>query len=110
MRAAVPVGTLAIGKAGAVNAALLAAEIVALEDDGVRGRLKRFRATQTQNVLSHPDPADRSGSVQVGIVGGGQLGRMLALAGHPLDIRCRTLDPAGGSPASTVPLKTADLY
>jgi 5-(carboxyamino)imidazole ribonucleotide mutase len=42
-----------------VNAALLAAEIVALEDDGVRDRLKRFRATQTQNVLSHPDPDDR---------------------------------------------------
>ena len=53
------VGTLAIGKAGAVNAALLAAAIVALEDDGVRDRLKRFRATQTQNVLSHPDPDDR---------------------------------------------------
>src|SRR4026208_2078818 len=59
MPAGVPVGTLAIGKAGAVNAALLAAEIVALEDDGVRARLKRFRATQTQNVLSHPDPDDR---------------------------------------------------
>ena len=40
--------------------------------------------------------------MQVGIVGGGQLGRMLALAGHPLDIRCRTLDPAGDSPASQV--------
>ena len=59
MPAGVPVGTLAIGRAGAVNAALLAAEIVALEDDGVRDRLKRFRATQTQNVLSHPDPDDR---------------------------------------------------
>jgi 5-(carboxyamino)imidazole ribonucleotide mutase len=59
MPAGVPVGTLAIGRAGAVNAALLAAEIVALEDDGVRDRLKRFRSTQTQNVLSHPDPDDR---------------------------------------------------
>jgi 5-(carboxyamino)imidazole ribonucleotide mutase len=59
MPAGVPVGTLAIGKSGAVNAALLAAQIVALEDDGVRDRLKRFRATQTQNVLSHPDPDDR---------------------------------------------------
>ncbi len=59
MPAGVPVGTLAIGRAGAVNAALLAAEIVALEDDGVRDRLKRFRETQTQNVLSHPDPDDR---------------------------------------------------
>jgi 5-(carboxyamino)imidazole ribonucleotide synthase len=40
--------------------------------------------------------------VHVGIVGGGQLGRMLALAGHPLDIRCTTLDPARDSPASQV--------
>jgi 5-(carboxyamino)imidazole ribonucleotide synthase len=40
--------------------------------------------------------------VRVGIVGGGQLGRMLALAGYPLDIRCTTLDPASDSPASQV--------
>jgi 5-(carboxyamino)imidazole ribonucleotide mutase len=59
MPAGVPVGTLAIGRAGAVNAGLLAAAIVALEDDGVRDRLMRFRATQTENVLTHPDPADR---------------------------------------------------
>jgi 5-(carboxyamino)imidazole ribonucleotide mutase len=59
MPAGVPVGTLAIGRAGAVNAGLLAAAIVALEDDGVRDRLMRFRTTQTENVLTHPDPADR---------------------------------------------------
>ena len=40
--------------------------------------------------------------MHVGIVGGGQLGRMLALAGFPLDIRCTTLDPARDSPASQV--------
>lgn len=56
MPAGVPVGTLAIGRSGAVNAALLAAAIVALDDEGVRDRLKRFRATQTENVLAHPDP------------------------------------------------------
>ena len=56
MPAGVPVGTLAIGKAGAVNAALLAAAIVALEDEGVRDRLQRFRAAQTESVLAHPDP------------------------------------------------------
>ena len=39
---------------------------------------------------------------RVGIVGGGQLGRMLALAGHDLGITCVTLDPAAGSPASAV--------
>jgi 5-(carboxyamino)imidazole ribonucleotide mutase len=57
MPAGVPVGTLAIGRAGAVNAALLAASIVALHDDDVRERLQAFRATQTESVLAHPDPS-----------------------------------------------------
>jgi 5-(carboxyamino)imidazole ribonucleotide mutase len=57
MPAGVPVGTLAIGRSGAVNAALLAAAIVALGDGGVRDRLRRFRETQTEQVLAHPDPA-----------------------------------------------------
>jgi 5-(carboxyamino)imidazole ribonucleotide mutase len=57
MPAGVPVGTLAIGRSGAVNAALLAAAIVALGDDGVRDRLRRFREAQTEQVLAHPDPA-----------------------------------------------------
>ncbi len=57
MPAGVPVGTLAIGRAGAVNAALLAAAIVGLSDEGVRERLARRRAEQTQAVLDSPDPA-----------------------------------------------------
>jgi 5-(carboxyamino)imidazole ribonucleotide mutase len=57
MPAGVPVGTLAIGRSGAINAALLAAAIVALHDEDVRERLERFRTAQTQNVLDHPDPA-----------------------------------------------------
>jgi 5-(carboxyamino)imidazole ribonucleotide mutase len=57
MPAGVPVGALAIGRPGAVNAALLAAAIVAREDGGVRERLARFRAEQTQAVLAAPDPA-----------------------------------------------------
>jgi 5-(carboxyamino)imidazole ribonucleotide mutase len=57
MPAGVPVGTLAIGRAGAVNAALLAAAILAGENGEVRERLARFRAEQTQSVLAEPDPA-----------------------------------------------------
>jgi 5-(carboxyamino)imidazole ribonucleotide mutase len=57
MPAGVPVGTLAIGRSGAVNAALLAASIVALHDDAVRQRLISFRAAQTETVLANPDPA-----------------------------------------------------
>ena len=47
----IPIGTLAIGEAGAVNAALLAAAIVALGDPAVRARLEAYRAAQTQRVL-----------------------------------------------------------
>jgi 5-(carboxyamino)imidazole ribonucleotide mutase len=57
MPAGIPVGTLAIGRAGAVNAALLAAAIVARGDAGVRERLARWRAEQTASVLAGPDPA-----------------------------------------------------
>ena len=47
----IPVGTLAIGKAGAANAGLLAAAILALADPGIHQRLKKFRVEQTQKVL-----------------------------------------------------------
>jgi 5-(carboxyamino)imidazole ribonucleotide mutase len=50
MPAGVPVGTLAIGEAGAKNAALLAAQIIAIQDDGLRARLREFRATQEKTV------------------------------------------------------------
>ncbi len=57
MPAGVPVGTLAIGKPGAINAALLAASIVAINRPDVRERLRSFRAEQTNAVLAQPDPA-----------------------------------------------------
>jgi 5-(carboxyamino)imidazole ribonucleotide mutase len=56
MPAGIPVGTLAIGRAGAVNAALLAAAIIALSDEGVRERLDAYRAEQTRAVLDASDP------------------------------------------------------
>jgi 5-(carboxyamino)imidazole ribonucleotide mutase len=57
MPAGVPVGTLAIGKAGAINAALLATAIVAGDHPEFREALETFRETQTQAVLDRPDPA-----------------------------------------------------
>ena len=57
MPAGVPVGTLAIGKPGAINAALLAASIVAVNHPEIRERLRAFRAEQTNAVLAQPDPA-----------------------------------------------------
>jgi 5-(carboxyamino)imidazole ribonucleotide mutase len=57
MPAGVPVGTLAIGKPGAINAGLLAASIVAANRPEIRERLRAFRAEQTSAVLAQPDPA-----------------------------------------------------
>lgn len=57
MPAGIPVGTLAIGAAGATNAALLAAAILANKYPPVRAALDKFRSEQTANVLAHPDPA-----------------------------------------------------
>jgi 5-(carboxyamino)imidazole ribonucleotide mutase len=51
----VPVGTLAIGQAGAANAGLLAASIIALEDAGVAAKLDAFRAAQTDSVKEVPE-------------------------------------------------------
>ena len=107
MPAGVPVGTLAIGRAGAVNAALLAAAIVARSDEGVRERLAKFRAAQTEAVLAAPDPAQVGRATVcylavVGVIGGGQLGRMLALAGIPLGLSFRFLDPSPEAPAGEV--------
>lgn len=58
MPAGIPVGTLAIGKAGAINAALLAAAIIGNKHDEYRAALRRYRTEQTQGVLEHPDPAE----------------------------------------------------
>ena len=54
MPAGVPVGTLAIGRAGAVNAALLAVAILAVADEALAGRLKDWRAAQTDAVAHDP--------------------------------------------------------
>ena len=55
MPGGVPVGTLAIGKAGAINAALLAAAILALSDDALSARLQAWRAAQTDRVADTPE-------------------------------------------------------
>ena len=57
MPGGIPVGTLAIGKAGAINAALLAAAILGSKHRPIREALRAFRIAQTKRVLSQPDPA-----------------------------------------------------
>lgn len=56
MPAGIPVATFAIGEAGAKNAGLFAASILALEDEALARKLEKFRALQTRNVLKNPDP------------------------------------------------------
>ena len=58
MPAGIPVGTLAIGKAGAINAALLAAAIISNKHTEYRIALNTFRNDQTEAVLAHPDPRE----------------------------------------------------
>ncbi|HRX62031.1 MAG TPA: 5-(carboxyamino)imidazole ribonucleotide mutase [Candidatus Competibacter sp.] len=60
MPGGIPVGTLAIGKAGAINAALLAAALLGNKYPAIREAVRNFRARQTEQVLSQPDP--RSGA------------------------------------------------
>ncbi len=60
MPAGVPVGTLAIGRAGAVNAALLAATIVGTKYPEYREAVVRYREAQTQAVLDRPDPREEA--------------------------------------------------
>ena len=56
MPAGIPVGTLAIGRAGAINAALLAVAILGNKYPDLRAALLKYRADQTQAVLDQPDP------------------------------------------------------
>ncbi|WP_457667723.1 5-(carboxyamino)imidazole ribonucleotide mutase [Thiolapillus sp.] len=57
MPAGIPVGTLAIGRAGAVNAALFSASILGNKHAEIRSALEDFRKQQTETVLANPDPA-----------------------------------------------------
>jgi 5-(carboxyamino)imidazole ribonucleotide mutase len=56
----VPVGTLAIGRAGAINAALLAASVLALTDPALAGRLEAWRKAQTDSVADRPSDEDKA--------------------------------------------------
>ena len=58
MPAGIPGGTLAIGRAGAANAALYAAAILGIKYPDYREALRRYREAQTQTVLDHPDPRE----------------------------------------------------
>ncbi len=58
MPAGIPVGTLAIGKSGAVNAALFAAAILGNKYPQIKDAFKRYRQNQARAILEHPDPRE----------------------------------------------------
>jgi 5-(carboxyamino)imidazole ribonucleotide mutase len=60
MPGGIPVGTLAVGKSGAINSALLAAAILGIKHPAIRESLRKFRAAQTNRVLDAPDPSAAS--------------------------------------------------
>ena len=104
MPAGVPVGTLAIGKAGAVNAALLAAEVLALHDPrccaGACRRCATRGATRCWPRSRRPTRRHEDTlavpilpGAAIGILGGGQLARMTAMAARSLGYGVRVLDP-----------------
>ena len=106
----VPVGTLAIGTAGAKNAGLLAAQILALSDKALQGRLDKWRTAQTNAVLNDP----RYQTIRTGMIfydgiknhrdfEAGQLGRMTAVAAAQMGIRAHIFAPdSKDSPAAEV--------
>ena len=112
MPAGIPVGTLAIGKPGAINAALLAASVLALNDPALSDRLAAWRKAADRRGRRAPGGIGVTASHQVklkpgdtiGILGGGQLGRMLAMAAARLGLRCQVFSPDPDSPAFDVVL------
>ena len=108
MPAGIPVGTLAIGKAGAVNAALLAAAVLALVRHRARQAARclprgadlesRRRTDRRAMTAFGPLPPGST----IGIIGGGQLGRMLAMAAARLGYRTVILEPQADCPAAQV--------
>ena len=102
MPAGIPVATFAIGAAGATNAALFAAAILANRHPEVLPRLEEFRDQQTAPGARASGSRATSTPMTVGIVGAGQLGRMMALAGYPLGLDFLFLDPGRAPPAAQV--------
>ena len=100
----VPVGTLAIGASGAVNAGLLAIAILANHDAALRERLRAWRAEQEQR--GPPGRAAVTGPIlpgaTIGVLGSGQLGRMFAMAAVRMGYRVHTLSPDEDTPTGQV--------
>ncbi len=100
----VPVATFAIGEAGASNAGLFAVALLAIEDVGLAKRLLQSFASSGSN--GRGDGAAQIMSIMpgamLGLLGGGQLGRMFTMAAQSMGYRVTVLDPADESPSSSI--------
>jgi phosphoribosylcarboxyaminoimidazole (NCAIR) mutase len=107
MPAGIPVGTLAIGRAGAINAALLAAAVLALNDEALADGSMPGAQSQTGCRRRAPLGRGMTGALApgstIGIIGGGQLGRMLAMAAARLGYRTIVLEPQPTAPPRRSP-------
>ncbi len=94
----VPVATMAIGEAGATNAALTALRILSIEDQTIAAQLVDLpRSRKKLRRL-----CQMNSSKTIGIIGGGQLGQMMAISAIYMGHKVITLDPAADCPASKV--------
>ena len=110
----VPVATFAIGDGGAANAALFAVAMLAVNDAALRGKLDAYRAKQTEAARAMtlrsssmkpllPGATGPDGRpVTLGVMGGGQLGRMFVQAAQAMGYFTAVLDPDKTSPAGLV--------
>ena len=103
MPGGIPVGTLAIGKAGAINAALLAVAILANHDSTLKEQLAAFRRSRSDSDSQGRTPLKPilPGST-IGVLGSGQLGRMFAIAARRMGYRVHTFSPDEDTPTGQV--------
>lgn len=98
MPGGVPVATMAIGEAGATNAALFALRLLSVDDKAIADALANFAEEQGKSQRS----LQMSSTKTIGIIGGGQLGQMMAISAIYMGHKVITLDPAADCPSSRV--------
>ena len=105
MPAGIPVATLAIGRAGAINAALLAVSMLATGDAALRERWAAYREAQTERARQRRAAvmaAPILPGARIGVLGSGQLGRMFAIAARRMGYRVHVLSPDDDTPTGQV--------
>ena len=111
MPAGIPVATFAIGEAGAKNAGLFAAAVLALTDEGIAQKLEAFRKTPDEGRSARTGPTNMSDVTKprIGVLGAGQLALMLAETGLALGVEVICAGQPGDCAGAVAPVVTVDL-